>query len=311
MNRDHPKKLCKCLNESNPMPDLTAQSVTLSTGHKLAFAEYGDPAGVPMFYFHGWPSSRLQGAFLDSLGRRKGLRVIAPDRPGLGLSDYQPNRQLLDWPPILTELADHLGFAKFHVLGVSGGGPYVLVTAHMLSERVLSAGVICGAPSLRIVGTEELMWTYKLGLWAQMHTPWLLAPGLLAAAQYMTLPVDSSLVKAYVAKLCPQDQLAMRDPALYRILMESGRVGLLSGAKALSTDGNIYMSDWGFDLKSVTYPIHYWHGARDTNISLASVEKFLQHLPNAKFTITPEDGHYSLPMLRNAEIVEELLRSSS
>ena len=35
---------------------------TLRDGRQLAFAEYGDPAGWPVFFFHGWPGSRLDFA---------------------------------------------------------------------------------------------------------------------------------------------------------------------------------------------------------------------------------------------------------
>ena len=33
--------------------------ITLKDGRKLAYAEYGDPKGKPLFYFHGWPVTRL------------------------------------------------------------------------------------------------------------------------------------------------------------------------------------------------------------------------------------------------------------
>lgn len=288
----------------DPMHD---HVITLSSGRKLGYAEYGDPQGVPMFYFHGWPSSRLQGELMDKLGRERGIRVIAPDRPGIGLSDFHEGRTLLDWPPVIAELAAHLGWVNYHVLGVSGGGPYVLACAHAMPGRLLSAGVVCGAPPLREVGTKDLMWTYRLALWGQRHVPLLLTPGLAVSGRLMQLPPDSPLMRAYIRALCGRDQLAMRDPELYRILMQSGRVGVGSGARALSADGNIYSSDWGIDLAQVRFPIRYWHGGQDRNIPAAMVERLVQRLPNAALTVLPEDGHYSLPMLCNEEITGELL----
>ena len=55
----------------------------------------------------------------------RGIRIIAPDRPGLGLSTRLPGRQIADWPNDVRELADALGIARFAVIGISGGGPYV------------------------------------------------------------------------------------------------------------------------------------------------------------------------------------------
>ena len=104
-------------------------SLTLSSGLRLCYAEFGDPEGVPTFYFHGWPCSRLHAWTMHEAALKQGIRLICPDRPGLGLSDDHPERQLLDWPPVVEELANHLGWEKFHIIGVSGGGPYALVCA--------------------------------------------------------------------------------------------------------------------------------------------------------------------------------------
>jgi pimeloyl-ACP methyl ester carboxylesterase len=286
------------------MPD---RILTLSSGRKLGYAEYGDPKGVPLFYFHGWPSSRLQGELMDAVGKQRGIRVIAPDRPGIGLSDFQPGRALLDWPPVLAELATHLGWVNYHVMGVSGGGPYVLACAHAMPERLLSAGVLCGAPPLLEVGTKELMWTYRLALWGQRYTPLFLAPGLAVAGRAMRMRMDSPIIRSFVRSLCEQDQRAMRNPELYRILTTSGRAGVGSGSRNLSADGRIYASDWGIDFSTVQFPIRYWHGGRDKNIPASIVAKFVQKMPGARLEVLDEDGHYSLPMLRKDEIVGELL----
>ncbi len=283
------------------------QILTLSSGRKLGYAEFGDPAGEPMFYFHGWPGSRLQGELMDKVGKERGLRIVAPDRPGIGLSDFEPARRLLDWPPVVQELASRLGCNRFHVIGVSGGGPYVLACAHAMPKRLLSAGVICGAPPLREIGTKELMWTYRLALWGQRNAPRLLAPGLFISGQLMKLPNHSLLVRAYNRALCERDKLAISDPNLYRILTASGRVGIQAGARRLALDGNIYSSDWGIDFGTVRFPIRYWHGGRDKNIPVGMVERFVARLPDAKLTVLPEDGHYSLPMLCNERVVAEVL----
>jgi pimeloyl-ACP methyl ester carboxylesterase len=115
-------------------------------------------------------------------------------------------------------------------------------------------------------------------------------------------------MRFYMRSLCERDKLAISDPELYRILMSSGRVGVRSGARQLAADGSVYSSDWGIDLGSVRFPIHYWHGARDKNIPAAMAQRFVARLPSAKLTLLPDDGHYSLPMLCNEQIVAELHR---
>ena len=66
-------------------------------GRQLGYAEYGDPTGHPVFAFHGVPGARYMFRPTAGPAIRHGLRIIAPDRPGYGLSEPQPGRQLADW----------------------------------------------------------------------------------------------------------------------------------------------------------------------------------------------------------------------
>ena len=75
----------------------TDNMIKLADGRVLGYAEYGDSLGYPIFYFHGGQESRLSSKFMDSVANNLNIRVISPDRPGVGLSTFQKNRQFLDW----------------------------------------------------------------------------------------------------------------------------------------------------------------------------------------------------------------------
>src|SRR4051794_20731127 len=120
------------------------RQLRLSDGRRLAYCEYGSPAGKPVLYFHGWPGSRLEAKLADPVAKKFNAKIIAIDRPGFGMSDFKPNRTLLDWPLDVCELADALGLDRFAVVGVSGGGPYALACARRIPERLTSVAVICG-----------------------------------------------------------------------------------------------------------------------------------------------------------------------
>jgi pimeloyl-ACP methyl ester carboxylesterase len=98
--------------------------IRVADGRRLAVCEYGAPGGAPAFFFHGWPGSRLDFAANDAAAKAAGVRVIAIDRPGIGGSDPQPRRKVLDWPADVTAVADSLGLDRFTVFGFSFGGPY-------------------------------------------------------------------------------------------------------------------------------------------------------------------------------------------
>src|ERR1700757_5227980 len=95
----------------------------LKNGGDLAFCEYGSVSGTPVFFFHGWPSSRTMAELADAAARELNVRIISPDRPGIRDSTFQPNRRLIDWPGVIEQLANHLGVDQFRILAISGGAP--------------------------------------------------------------------------------------------------------------------------------------------------------------------------------------------
>ena len=81
-------------------------SVTLRDGRTLAYVDMGDPDGPLLVHFHGAPGSRLDAGFYDLQFAARGVRVVAPDRPGYGRSSPQPLRRREDWPGDVAELVE-------------------------------------------------------------------------------------------------------------------------------------------------------------------------------------------------------------
>ena len=126
--------------------DKSSETIVLKDGRKLAYAEWGDPAGKPVFHFHGSSGSRLERPPDEKV--LTGIRLITIDRPGHGLSDFKPGYRLLDWPDDVTALADHLGINKFAVEGWSFGGPYAIACALVSSTCQPQVYVVLLEPSL-------------------------------------------------------------------------------------------------------------------------------------------------------------------
>jgi len=115
-------------------------SLKLKDGRALGFRPYGPKDGVLTFYFHGVPGSRL-GA---RLAPTPGMRPVAVDRPGYGLSTPFPGRGPADWPTDIAALTNYLGFKRFALLGISGGAPCGLACARYLADRISSVAIVCG-----------------------------------------------------------------------------------------------------------------------------------------------------------------------
>ncbi|MFI4992541.1 MAG: alpha/beta fold hydrolase [Solirubrobacterales bacterium] len=69
-----------------------AQTLRLCDGRNLGYAEWGSTDGDALLYLHGGLGSRLERHRMDERYRELGVRLITVDRPGHGLSTYQPTR---------------------------------------------------------------------------------------------------------------------------------------------------------------------------------------------------------------------------
>src|ERR687893_2368518 len=95
----------------------------LADGRALGYSEWGPRDGVPVLGSLGTSLSRLAHLGHEP-PQAAGVRLILVDRPGYGVSDFQPGRRLLDWPADVAGLAEALALERFAVFGMSGGGPH-------------------------------------------------------------------------------------------------------------------------------------------------------------------------------------------
>jgi pimeloyl-ACP methyl ester carboxylesterase len=279
--------------------DRTQQTFRLPDGRTLGFAEYGDSQGRPLFYFHGWPSSRIEfsGLNRDDIASRLGLRVFSVDRPGFGLSSYQPRHLFTDWPKDLACLADHLGFDRFAVMGYSASGPYTLACAHQLAERLTAVGVVSGAAQpFSAPGATKGMPTIMLWTTARIHPrlTWLLFKMMgntirnarrdqlpKSAKQAMMAEADFEFIKGH--------------PFVMANNMDGGAEALRQGGLGPAEAAALYWKPWGFRLKDIRMKVHVWHGEADLNAPFESHGKVLgQRLPNVEARFYPGEGHISL-----------------
>jgi len=166
-----------------------------------------------------------------------GLRIIAPDRPGMGLSDFKPGRGFLDWPADVVQLADHLGLRRFALLGNSGGGAYVAACAVCIPERVTSAVIVSGAWRMdapEVAGNLPFV----------NRIFWILArrfpPGLRLLLSTMRQPGkashDTELAKMR-PHLPPVDYAVMSEPGRLEALQHAIREGVAAPAVRRGTFG--------------------------------------------------------------------------
>ncbi|CAI7641297.1 unnamed protein product [Penicillium crustosum] len=306
-----------CLTSKTPLLikiSRVDQTMRLSDGRTLGYAEYGCKTGHPLMFMHGYPQCRLEASAIDHVFRQRGIRVIAPERPGFGLSTVQPNRRIMDWPADVQALADHLGLSRFAIMGGSGGGPYALACAQVLPQDMMSAvGVLAGAGNWR-AGAHHMPWIYRASMLAAEHWPaglrgfltfvvWMLRNGL--NTQLATRRVDDYLAK-------DQDQhdesVEERRAQLLRILFEP----FAQGAGPAAFEAKLLSQDWGIEFSDITYNnLHIWHAEKDWNSPLSMTEYYVKLLSKTPyFKVFEGDTHFTIHRHLD-EILSKLIPESS
>lgn len=286
----------------------TRQTMQVSDGRTLSYAEYGSSGGNVLIYFHGFPGSRFEAGALDNYGKQANIRIISPDRPGMGRSSFHTGRSLLDWPADVVALADHLHIDRFAVLGVSGGAPYALACAARIPERLISCGVVCGMGPIEL-GTDGMNASNRLIFFLAHRLPALLTPIIKLMARSFQDPEKArkGMAKAMQQLPKPDREALLTTPGAVESLTASAMEAYHQGVKGAVYEGGLYGRDWGFRLEDLTFqPLYLWHGELDTSVAIAMARAVASKLPNCTATFYPDEGHLSVPLRHQAEIITAL-----
>jgi pimeloyl-ACP methyl ester carboxylesterase len=277
--------------------------MTLADGRVLSYGEYGDPAGKPVIYAHGWPSAQVDWALFDldhTRAARLGLRILAPDRPGYGTSTPKPRRTLLDWSDDVRELADALNLDKFGLLGYSAGGPFMLATAYRLPERVSAAVLVDALAPLTVPGATTDMHRMVRLQYTLAHR----LPSLFRFFMGQSARRSDAQLMAGFSRLMPiSDRAVMDRPDVQRIFLMMVREAGKQGWDAAALEGRLLDRPWGFEPKSARVPVQLWQGAVDTNVPPAMARSLASALPKCEVHFLPGEGHMSMPVNHAEEML--------
>jgi pimeloyl-ACP methyl ester carboxylesterase len=280
--------------------------IKLSDGRALGFAEYGDRDGKPVFYFHGFPGSRVEAGIAGPTAAQVGVRLIAVDRPGFGLSDFKAGRRIGDWAGDVAALADALALERFAALGVSGGGPYLSACALRLGDRLTAAAVFCGLGPASDPGATEGMIRYnRLGLRLAGRLPWSAGPLARIVATAMHIAPERAV--AHLARQLPQvDRALLEETELRGLFVEAYREALRQGARGAARELLLFSRPWDFRLEQIGMPVHLWHGELDTIVPPAMARRQQRALLECRARFFPREGHFSVVVHHVREMLEML-----
>lgn len=280
----------------------------LEDGGRLAFDEYGDAGGVPVLFCHGWPSSRSMAQFTDAAARKLGVRIISPDRPGIGGSSFQRDRTLLDWPAAAGALLAHLGIERVRVLAISGGAPYAYAMAWVMSEVVDAVAIVSGAPPIaELPDRAGLLRLYRWMLAINTRNPALLRRMFRVVRPFAAMKLPIRFRPFVLLALQKMDAEVLRDSRAFEACFESSRQAWRTSVEGVIADAEIYARSWGFPLEGIRAPVRLWHGTEDRTFSYHLAEALAPRFQNCRLELVENAGHYSLPIRHIERILADLL----
>ena len=130
--------LSNAVDEYLLSPRLSQKINDPQTGRVISFSEVGDPEGSVIFCCVGMGLTRFITAFYDELASTLKLRLVTPDRPGIGGSETRADGldTPLGWPDDVRAICQHLDITKFSILAHSAGAIYALATALRMPQHI-------------------------------------------------------------------------------------------------------------------------------------------------------------------------------
>ncbi len=272
--------------------DRATLTMSLADGRILGYGEYGAPDGAPVLGFHGTPGSRLMFRIAHRPALEAGVRLIAPDRPGFGVSSPHPGRSLASCAFDMAEFADRLGLSRFAVAGVSGGGPYAAACAAFLRERISALALVSPVgPMCRPEMTQKIGPGHYFAFQVMPRVPPLSA--LVCGAGRAAFLHAPALIYAFLLRRASQaDRRVLSRQDVRRNLLEGVAEGCRPGLGATMQELAIFARPWNVPFRDITAAATLWQGLSDRNVPVSAALRLGALIPGCRVETIPDAGHY-------------------
>jgi pimeloyl-ACP methyl ester carboxylesterase len=238
------------------------------------------------------------------------LRVLAPDRPGMGLSTFR-RYSIVEYPRLVRSFVDALGLGRFPVIGVSGGGKYACACAWGLQDRVTRVALVSSTCSFDLPGARAT-WTADDGRLYRSadRAPWLVRLFLAKVARDLRRDPDA-LYSSVERSVGAADKEVLAVPGFHEALDRDAAEAFRQGGRGPAHDLTLEARPWGVPFERIAVPIEIWHGGDDRVVSPEQAHILARALPNVTEHLVPGEGHFSLFARHAPAIVQSVLVDST
>ncbi len=226
-------------------------------GRHIGWSEWGAENGRPILYCTGAGMSGAIGFGFETL-RELDLRLICIDRPGLGLSDPDPEKSFESYAEDVAFVLRKLGTASAPAVGFSQGAPFAVALA--------AANL---APSLALVaGQDELahpLIRSKLHPEVARMVEAIEADRDAFEADFAPRVDAEGLWSLVLGMSAPSDRANYESPAFAPLYRRSLEEGFAQGPAGYVRDLTLAMGRWPTPPEKLEATVALWYGTLDTS----------------------------------------------
>jgi pimeloyl-ACP methyl ester carboxylesterase len=272
------------------------QLVETSDGRVLETRVFGAPSGPTVFFHHGTPGSYLTGELFDDAATRAGLSVVTMSRAGYGLSTRHAGRSVSSVVSDVGAVLDALGRDSYVAAGWSGGGPHSLACGALDAPRCRAAWSLAGVAPI----DADFDWTAGMGpenleefALAREGGPHYEQHMASLAAEFGAATADN-IVQLFGGLLSDPDKAVLADEPARAAMAKDECHAFAGGWRGFYDDDQAFMSSWGFDVATITVPVHVWFADQDLMAPPSHGEWLGATIPHARVRREAGEGHLSL-----------------
>lgn len=271
------------------------QEMRLATGRRLAWIEFGDPAGAPLLYTHldfgliRWPAAAEQAA------KARGIRVIVPVRAGYGRSDLHGKGTdhlagvTLDYAAVL----DHLGVRAAAVVCLGADLRFAMNLSLLRPDLVTGiVGCACQLP-LRTAAQYDRMDKWQRFILANARYAPKVLPFLVQAGFSLARRLGKEAFFAQVNGGSPADMATFGQPDVREAMLVGSDVCLTrawSAHQAFTRECIGSERDWSGVVRATKVPVVLLQGDQDPQTPMLTVQELMVDFPHLDIRFLPGRG---------------------
>ena len=264
----------------------------MADGRRIGYAEFGDPHGAPVLAVHGTPGSRFMFALTDQAARERRLRIVAPDRPGYGLSEFRREDDLGRLALDLKAIADALGLRRFAVIGISGGGPHAIAAAAAMPERIALLALVSPVGPIADCETKLRMSKLHRLIYTRIGRSRPSGATFFWSLRYLVRFAPDAAYRLLRQRVVASDRNLLLREEVKANLQAALREGLRPGIEGARQDLRLFCAPWGLRLEEIDVPAVIWQGSDDTIVPPGAAYHLAETLPNCRLDVIQGGGHY-------------------